>query len=104
MSDAKRVSDHDAIRQWAEDRQGHPATVAHTAGKGEHIGVLRIDFDPPDDKLEPISWEEFFEKFDEEGLELLCQERTSEGKISRFHKFVEKAPDVTPKTSKRKKH
>jgi len=38
--------------------------------------------------LEEISWEEFFEKFDESHLQFLYQDKTKDGKISRFHKFV----------------
>jgi hypothetical protein len=34
------------------------------------------------------TWDEFFHVFDERGLEFLYQERTHDGKISRFNKFV----------------
>jgi hypothetical protein len=88
MSEAKQTTDHDKIRRWVEQRDGHPASVAGTARKGEDAGLLRVDFDPPDEKLERISWDEFFEKFDEEGLVFLHQDKTAEGKVSRFHKFV----------------
>jgi hypothetical protein len=90
MSEAKQTTDHDKIRRWVEQRGGHPATVAGTARKGEGAGLLRIDFDPPDEKLKRIAWEEFFEKFDREGLVFLHQDKTAEGKTSRFHKFVER--------------
>jgi hypothetical protein len=90
MSEAKQTTDHGKIRRWAEERDGHPATVAGTARKGEGAGLLRIDFDPRDEKLERISWDEFFEKFDEEGLVFLYQDATKDGKTSRFHKFVER--------------
>jgi hypothetical protein len=39
-------------------------------------------------ELEPISWEDFFAKFDESGLALVYQEATSNGEISRFNKIV----------------
>jgi hypothetical protein len=90
MSEAKETRDHDTIRRWVEERGGHPATVADTARQGEKAGLLRIDFDPPDEKLERISWDDFFEKFDREGLVFLYQDTTADGHISRFHKFVEK--------------
>jgi hypothetical protein len=35
-----------------------------------------------------VSWDEFFRVFDERGLELLYQEHTHDGHISRFNKFV----------------
>ena len=68
MAEAQTTTDHDTIRRWAEDRGGHPATVADTSDGG--AGVLRIDFEEeqPDERLEPISWDEFFAKFEEADL------------------------------------
>jgi len=40
--------------------------------------------------LEEISWNEFFEIFDENKLAFLYQEKTEDGKQSRFSKFVER--------------
>jgi anaerobic selenocysteine-containing dehydrogenase len=52
--------------------------------------VLRIDFPggAGDDRLEPISWDEWFEKFDDEGLAFLYQERKASGEDSTFFKLV----------------
>ncbi|MCK1712419.1 MULTISPECIES: bifunctional DNA primase/polymerase [unclassified Bradyrhizobium] len=86
-SEAQQTTDHDVIRQWAEERGGKPAAVKATEENG-HAGILRIDFDPPDEGLDRISWDEFFEKFDESGIAFLHQDRTKDGKLSRFHKFV----------------
>ena len=55
MATADRTRDHDTIRNWAEARDGHPAKV-DTGGRG---GVLRIDFDLPDETLVRIGWDEF---------------------------------------------
>jgi len=87
--ESQRTSDHDKIRRWAEERGGRPATVKRTK-EGDEPGVLRIDFEgySGEDSLEEISWSEFFEKFDEKDLEFLYQEKTSDGKPSRFFKFV----------------
>ena len=41
--------------------------------------------------LEKISWDEFFEKFDDSDLAFLFQEKTAAGKTSRFHKFVDRS-------------
>lgn len=82
---SKTTRDHDFIRRWAEERKGHPATVKGTGQGGEKAGILRIDFEEGenDEGLGPISWEEFFEKFDESGLVFLYGEGDS-----RFNKFV----------------
>jgi hypothetical protein len=83
------TTDHEEIRRWVEDRGGHPATVRGT-GDDEEAGVLRIDFPGYSgrDRLEHISWDEFFQKFDEEKLEFIYQEEKSSGEQSNFSKFV----------------
>ncbi|MGY3512939.1 hypothetical protein [Bradyrhizobium lupini] len=86
-SEAQQTTSHDVIRKWAEERVGKPATVKATEEDG-HAGILRIDFDPPDEGLDRISWDEFFAKFDEAGIAFLHQDQTKDGKPSRFHKFV----------------
>jgi hypothetical protein len=91
MPQTKVTTDHDAIRQWAEIRGGRPAAVRSTYQKG-NAGIIRIEFpDAPnadDEALEPISWDEFFTKFDEARLALLYQEETASGERSNFNKLV----------------
>jgi hypothetical protein len=84
MSTSQTTTSHDKIRSWAEARDGHPARVK-TAEEG---GILRIDFGKPEEALEEISWDEFFEIFDDRKLEFLYQDKTEDGKTSRFSKFV----------------
>lgn len=88
-SGSKRTDDHETIRKWAEERGAKPSRVKST-GSDNDIGILRMDFPGYSgaDELEEISWDEFFDKFDEEGLEFLYQEQTESGGISRFNKFV----------------
>jgi len=87
---SNRTTDHAKIRQWAEARNGKPARVQGT-GQGEDAGLLRIDFPEEhedEEELEEISWDEFFEKFDEKRLAFVYQEKTVGGEPSRFNKFV----------------
>jgi len=87
---SNRTTDHAKIRQWAEARNGKPARVQGT-GQGEDAGLLRIDFPEEhedEEELEEISWDEFFEKFDEKRLAFVYQEKTVRGEPSRFNKFV----------------
>ncbi len=81
---SNRTQDHDTIRDWTDARGGHPAKV-ETGGEG---GVLRIDFDPPDERLVRIEWDEFFAIFDDSDLDFLYQDKTADGGESRFNKFV----------------
>lgn len=86
---AHKTTDHDEIRRAVEARGGCPATVKSTHKKGD-VGLLRIDFPgySGQQTLESISWDEFFEKFDQEHLALLYQEKTKSGRPSRFFKLV----------------
>ena len=82
---AKTTTDHDEIRRWVEANNGHPARVKGT----EPGGLLRIDFDEPEESLEEISWEEFFELFEQNNLAFLYQEE-SNGGTNRFNKLIDR--------------
>ena len=77
---------HEVIRQWAEERNGVPATVEGTE-HGGHPGVLRIDFGGRDSKLRHISWEEWFGTFDSRKLNFIYQEQRSDGTQSNFFRL-----------------
>lgn len=88
--ESKHTIDHNEIRTWVEARGGHPATIAGTQRGGEEAGLLRIDMPggastPP---LEPISWDDFFEKFDEANLAFVYQDEKADGEPSFFSKLV----------------
>ena len=87
MSQSSETQHHETIRAWAEARGATPAHVSET-GSEDDPGILRLDFAPRDASLEPISWDEFFRKFDQAGLSFLYQDQTEDGQTSRFHKFV----------------
>ena len=87
--ESQRTTDHDTIRRWAEERGGRPASVAATHSDDD-AGILRIDFedDEKDEGLQTISWDDFFQKFEESELAFLYQDETRSGGTSRFFKFV----------------
>jgi ferritin-like metal-binding protein YciE len=86
---AEPLTDHEEIRQWAEERGGTPSCVRGTGDKGD-IGMLRLDFPgySGEQSLQPISWDDWFEKFDERGLALIVQDKTSGGQKSNFNKLI----------------
>ena len=88
-TEAKVTTDHEEIRQWVEERDGSPARVKGT-DKGDSGGLLRIDYPgfSGEDRLEAITWEEFFEAFEENKLAFLYQDETKGGKESRFSKLI----------------
>jgi ferritin-like metal-binding protein YciE len=83
------MTDHDEIRQWAEARGAKPACVKGT-GKGGDTGMIRLDFPGYSgaESLQPISWDDWFQKFDEQDLALLHQEKTAGGQKSNFNKLI----------------
>ena len=93
--ESRTTRDHDEIRRWVEERGGTPASVRGTAAGDDAAGILRIDFPGrgEDQELEHVSWDEFFAKFDESDLTFLYQDKTSDGGISRFNKFIHEGRD-----------
>jgi hypothetical protein len=53
-------------------------------------GIIRIDFPGYSGKgsLEEISWDDWFEKFEEKKLAFLHQDETAGGKKSNFNKLI----------------
>ena len=91
MSSGRTITGHDEIRQWAEERGAEPACV-RGAGGNEDVGMIRLDFPgySGEESLEHISWDAWFEKFDERGLALKVQETTG-GEKSNFNKLVSRS-------------
>ncbi len=71
------TTNHSEIRHWAESKGGKPAAVDKTH-TDDDVGIVRLMF--PDSKqsehqhLVEISWDEFFEKFEESKLALIYEE------------------------------
>ena len=88
-NEATTTTNHQEIRNWVEERGGRPARVKGTERRNS-VGLLRIDYPgfTGEDTLEEITWDEFFEAFDDEGLAFLYQEETKDGKPSRFSKLI----------------
>jgi hypothetical protein len=85
MASAKATVDHQTIRSWVEAKGGCPAQVKRT-GSDDEVGIIRIDYPGYSGKesLQQISWDEFFEKFEESNLAFLYQDEED----SRFSKLV----------------
>ena len=89
---SEATTDHETIKRWVEERGDSPAHVESTAA-GDDPGLLRLQFPDTErdhDEIEPISWEAFFEKFDDENLAFVYQSETEGGRMSRFYKFVDR--------------
>lgn len=84
-SEAKVTTDQQEIRDWVEERGGHPAKVKGTE-------LLRIDYPgfSGEESLQEIGWDEFFREFDRNNLAFLYQEKTKDGKQSRVSKLIDR--------------
>jgi hypothetical protein len=83
-----RTRDHDRIKEWAEARGAIPSTVPGTE-HGDHLGVLRLDFPGyGGERLAEVSWDEWFNTFDQRDLEFIFQEHTRDGSQSNFFKVI----------------
>ena len=89
---SKTTIEHDEIRRWVSERGGYPARVKGTNEKG---GLLRIDYPgySGEERLQTISWTEFFKAFDENQLAFLYEDETKSGEESRFSKLINRRKD-----------
>jgi hypothetical protein len=85
---------HDVIRRWAEERGARPATIRGTE-HDDHLGVLRLNFPGfnEDERLEEVTWDEWFRTFDERKLLFIYQEHRSDGRPSNFFRVDNPAND-----------
>ncbi len=85
----RSTTDHDEIRRWAEERGAQPTCVRGTGGAGD-VGMIRLDFPGYSgaQSLEPVSWDDWFRKFDESNLALIYEETTARGEKSNFNKLI----------------
>jgi hypothetical protein len=81
---SETTTDHDTIREWAEAKGGKPAAVKRTHTDGD-VGIIRIMFpDAPNsehDALTEISWDEFFDEFEDRELALVYEQDSMFSKI-----------------------
>jgi hypothetical protein len=82
--------DHEVIQRWAEIRRAEPATGEATASGPANIHVndggsgIRFNF-PGAAAFRPISWDEWFENFDEHELVFVYQEPLIDPHGSQYH-------------------
>lgn len=90
MNRSRVTTDHEEIRTWAEARNGRPAAVKRTKRGKDDTGMIRIDFPGYSGakSLEPISWESWFQKFDDSKLAIILQDETAGGEQSNFNKLI----------------
>ena len=81
------TTDHDVIRQWAEERGAVPATAPGSEYDGRP-GRLLLDFPGyGGEGLQHISWDDWFAGFEARKLNFIYQEHTKDGSQSNFFRL-----------------
>ena len=83
------TTDHEEVRRWVEEHGGKPAFIRGTE-RDDDVGILTIDFPggAGEERLEHVSWDEWFDIFDRNELAFLYQEEKADGDDSTFAKLV----------------
>ena len=89
MAASHIVIDHNDIKAFATRTGGKPSVVADTEGNSGP-GLLRFDHGRDNEGLEEISWDRFFEIFEEQELALMLD---TSGDNPNFNKFVSRNQD-----------
>ena len=90
MAQDKFTINPNVIKKWAEERGGSPAITADVADVGPG-NLLKLNFnDAEGEKLESISWDHFFDEFDENNLAFKYQDIGSDGQKSKTYSFVDR--------------
>ncbi|MFP4038600.1 MAG: hypothetical protein ACLFTA_02350 [Candidatus Nanohaloarchaea archaeon] len=89
MNDTITTRDHTEIEDWITEHGGTPSKVPET------FAELRVDFEEGE-KLEEISWDEFFEVLESEGLAMEYEEEPEKDTRppSKKYDFIEEEPAV----------
>lgn len=88
------TTDHETIRRWIEERGSTAARVTESAGDDPgSLAVVPEDTD--DDSIEKITWEEFFEVFEEEDLAFVYQTERDDPNERWFCRFVDREREVS---------
>lgn len=82
----KYTTDNDEIRAWIEEHGGVPAVLKGVSEEGgeESADMLHISFDQKDPNMEAMSWDEFFERLENERLALSYDDAAPTGALPEF--------------------
>lgn len=72
-AERRETTDHALVRSIVEEHGGYPAHEPGTEGEGDQ-GLLRIGDRDRGEDLKEISWEAFFEEFEQKDLALYYSE------------------------------
>lgn len=73
--DVQTTAEHALVRKLIEDRKGYPAHLESSESQGDS-GLLQVGLTNEDEQenLKELSWEQFFEEFEEKDLAFAYRE------------------------------
>jgi hypothetical protein len=88
---SKITTDHNEILRWAQTRTASPAAAISAKAKSDgRIIHLEFGADGKASLGKPITWEDWFAKFDASKLAFLYQDQLANGEHSNFYQIVER--------------
>lgn len=95
MTHFYQTQDRQTIIAWIERRSAHAAQVVGSHPDADpdfepSVGALRVGFPgyASNETLEPLSWDAFFERFDERGAVFHYQETDENGNPSNAYQIL----------------
>lgn len=95
----KTTTDHQTIQSWAEALGGQPQRINDPTAQADAIGI-RINFQGggddafmPSGEVQNISWQEFFDRFDQQQLAFVYDdhlETSNAAMVSESYRFVKR--------------
>ncbi len=84
LAQGKLTTDRNFIIDWVRSRHGLPARISKITNAGiEKILSIHFPDCQEDVEADPISWEEFFDNFDQNHYVFIYQDKDRSGKPSR---------------------
>ncbi|MFC6906640.1 hypothetical protein ACFQGH_15700 [Halalkalicoccus tibetensis] len=98
--ETRMTTDHGTIRNWIESNDLAVARTAETA-RNRSGGLTVVTEGRTDDSIKEVSWDEFFETFEDEGLAFVYRTETMGPEEQLYYEFVprEDAEGATDGTS-----
>jgi hypothetical protein len=79
--------DRDVIRRWALKRGAEPATGEGVVSVNDGGAPVRFNF-PGSSRYRPLSWEEWFERFEADHFTFVYEDSAEDGSMSNRYRIV----------------
>lgn len=85
-----KTTDHNEIRQWAEERRAIPVQIALNS-TGKQLDTIKFRFPNQEDNVnqeyQEIDWDEFLAIFENYGLAMIYEDPSDNQADATYHRF-----------------